>query len=61
MGLNAAPYVANTTISIAAMVDNALPCGHFGDLATSPRYITAEKALRANPNTKIVVGAMSRW
>ena len=56
MGLQAAPYVANTASHIAYKVDNVLPFGLFGDLTTSSRYITAETALQENPNIKRVVG-----
>ena len=46
MGLNTIPYVANATNSINKNVDDALPFGAFGDLTTSSRYITGDKALK---------------
>ena len=51
-----ASYIASTASSIAQKVFNALLFGSFGDLTTSSRYITPEKALRYNPNTESVVG-----
>ena len=45
MGLQAAPYVANTASHIADEIDNVIMFSSFGDLTTSSRYITAEKAL----------------
>ena len=44
LGLQADPYVVNSVSHIANQVDNVLPFGSFGDLTTSSRYITAEKA-----------------
>ena len=55
-GLQAAPYVANTASHIANKDDNVLLFVSFGDLTTSSRYITAEKALKENPHIKRVVG-----
>ena len=55
-GLQAVPFVANTASSIATRVENVLPFGRFGDLKTSSRYITAEKALIDNLYIFRVVG-----
>ena len=56
MVFKAAPYIANAASNIAQKVDNVLPYGSFGDLATTSRYKAAEKALRYNPNITRVVG-----
>ena len=61
MGVTAAPYIVNTASSIAQQVESVVPFGSFSDLATSSRYITAEKALRDNPIIKRVVGDSLRW
>ena len=61
MGVTAAPYSVNTASSIAQQVESVVPFGSFSDLATSSRYITAEKALRDNPIIKRVVGDSLRW
>ena len=55
-GVTAAPFIANTTYSIAQQVDNALQFGFFGALTSSSRWMTAEAALRESPNIKLVVG-----
>ena len=44
VGVQAAPYLANTAGHIFNKVDKVLPFGSFGDLTTSSRYITAEKS-----------------
>ena len=56
LGLQAAPFMTKGASYIANKVDNVLPFGSFGDTTTSSRYITAEKALKENPNIKRVVG-----
>ena len=40
--MKAVPYIGD----LAKKVDDALPFGKFGDISTSSRYITAEKALK---------------
>ena len=44
LGLQAAPFMTTAVSHIANKVDNVLPFGLFGDLATSSRYIAAGKA-----------------
>jgi len=56
LGLQAAPFMTKAVSHIANKVDNVLPFGSFGDMTTSSIYITAEKALKENPNIKRVVG-----
>ncbi|MFM7853398.1 MAG: hypothetical protein ACKO96_16135, partial [Flammeovirgaceae bacterium] len=50
--MKAVPYVGD----LARKVDGALPFGRFGDISTSSRYITVEKALEEHPNIKLAVG-----
>ena len=52
IGLKTVPYVANTANIIGKKVDTVLQFGTFGDLKTSSRYVTGEKALTNNPNIK---------
>ncbi|MFM7985891.1 MAG: hypothetical protein ACKPKO_41905 [Candidatus Fonsibacter sp.] len=51
-GMKAVPYIGD----LARKVGDALPFGKLGDISTSSRYITAEKALKYHPNIKLVVG-----
>ncbi|MFM7981416.1 MAG: hypothetical protein ACKPKO_19080 [Candidatus Fonsibacter sp.] len=41
-GMKAVPYVGD----LARQVDDALHVGKFGDIATSSRYINAEKSFK---------------
>ena len=41
--ISAAQYVTNNINQVAQTIDRVMPCGKFGDVSSSSRYIAADK------------------
>ena len=61
IGLQAAPYIANSASNIAQKVDNVLPFGSVGDLRTTSRFNAAEQAFKQIPEPYKSSGRQPRW